>query len=131
MKVQLYLNNTNEKYVVMKENAERAYANGIVFPTTKYEYRYAKMENVNGAMHIPLRYIAKVNGFTVDCDIKAPNTKVTNATGEYLIISVGNNVITKYSADGILLSTTQAPLPLSFQNGITIALCASPMRLLA
>ncbi len=105
----------------MKQGAERAYVNGIVAPTTQYATGYAKMENINGTMQLPLRYIAEVNGFTVDYDADTEKTKVTNpADGTYLLITPGSNAVTKYAADRTLIGSSNAPLAFTIQNGVTM-----------
>ena len=66
--VNLFAKEEPQQCIVMKQDAEQAYVNGIIAPTTQYATGYAKMENINGTMQLPLRYIAEVNGFTVDYD---------------------------------------------------------------
>lgn len=120
MQVQLFFSPEFE-CVVMKENEERAAVNGLISLTTQYESGYAKMENINGTMQIPLRYIAEVNGLDVDYDLDTSKTKVSNPiTGEYIIITPGSALVTKYSVTGEKLFAGQAPLAFTNQNGITM-----------
>ena len=110
-----------QQYVVMKQGAEQAYVNGIVAPTTQYATGYATMENISGTMQLPLRYIAEVNGFTVDYNADTEKTKVTNpADGTYLLITPGSNVVTKHTANGTLVDSSNAPLVFTIQNGVTM-----------
>ena len=110
-----------QQYVVMKQGAEQAYVNGIIAPTTQYATGYAKMENISGTMQLPLRYIAEVNGFTVDYDADTEKTKVTNpADGTYLLITPGSNAVTKHMADGTLIGSSNAPLAFTMHNGVTM-----------
>ncbi len=110
-----------QQYVVMKQGAEQAYVNGIVAPTTQYATGYATMENISGTMQLPLRYIAEVNGFTVDYDADTEKTKVTNpADGTYLLITPGSNAVTKHTANGTLVDSSNAPLVFTIQNGVTM-----------
>ncbi len=107
--------------VVMKQGAEQAYVNGIVAPTTRYAAGYAKAENISGTMQMPLRYIAEVNGFTVDYDADTENIKVTNPSdGTYLLIILGNNIVTKHASDGTLIASSDIPLAFTVQNGVTV-----------
>ena len=71
---------------------------------------------------LPLRYLAEVNGLTVDYNDTTSQTKVTNpATGEYLMITPGSNIVTKHDASGAQISSSAAPAQLSLVNGITMA----------
>ena len=107
--------------VVMKQGAEQAYVNGFVAPTTRYAAGYAKAENISGTMQMPLRYIAEVNGFTVDYDADTENIKVTNPSdGTYLLIILGNNIVTKHASDGTLIASSDIPLAFTVHNGVTV-----------
>ncbi len=110
-----------QQYVVMKQSAEQAYVNGIVAPTTQYASGYAKMDNVSGTMQLPLRYIAEVNGFTVDYDENTGEIKVTSPADEtYLLITPNSSTVTKHTADGTLISSSDAPLAFTIENGVTM-----------
>ena len=107
--------------VVMKQGAEKAYVNGIVAPTTQYASGYAKMENINGTMQLPLRYIAEVNGFTVNYDENTGKTRVTNPEdGTYLLITPNSTTVTKHTADGTQIGSSDTPLAFSIKNGVTM-----------
>ncbi len=107
--------------VVMKQDAEKAYVNGIIAPTTQYTSGYAKPKNINGTMQLPLRYIAEVNGFAVNYDENTGKTKVTNPEdGTYLLITPNSTIVTKHMADGTQIGSSDAPLAFSIENGITM-----------
>ena len=110
-----------KKYVVMKQGAEKAYVNGIIAPTTQYASGYAKMENISGTMQLPLRYIAEVNGFTVNYDENTGKTRVTNPEdGTYLLITPNSTAVTKHTADGAQIGFSNTPLAFSIKNGVTM-----------
>ena len=107
--------------IVMKQDAEQAYVNGIVAPTTQYASGYAKPKNINGTMQLPLRYIAEVNGFTVNYDENTGKTAITNPEdGTYLLITPNSTTVTKHTADGTQIDSSDAPLAFSIENGITM-----------
>lgn len=111
----------NGTCVVMKQDAEQAYVNGVIAPTTKYATGYAKMENINGTMQMPLRYIAEVNDLVVVYDENTQKTKVIHPVSkEYLLITPGSKTVTKHTADGTLISSSEAPLAFAAQNGVTM-----------
>ena len=110
-----------KKYVVMKQGAEKAYVNGIIAPTTQYASGYAKMENISGTMQLPLRYIAEVNSFTVNYDENTGKTRVTNPEdGTYLLITPNSTTVTKHTADGTQIGSSDTPLAFSIKNGVTM-----------
>ena len=107
--------------VVMKENAEQAVVNGVLNPTTQYASGYAKMENTNGTMQMPLRYIAEVNHLAVYYDDNTNKTRVVNqVSGDFIMITQGSKSVTKHSSLGTVLFTAEAPLPFINQNGVTM-----------
>ena len=108
--------------LVMKANSDYAVLNGTFGHTTQYGDKYAQLSIVNGTSMLPLRYLAEVNGLTVDYNDTTSQTKVTNpATGEYLMITPGSNIVTKHDASGAQISSSAAPAQLSLVNGITMA----------
>ncbi len=112
---------STKQNVVMKQGAEKAYVNGIVAPTTQYASGYAKMENISGTMQLPLRYIAEVNGFTVNYDESTGKTRVTNQEdGTYLLITPNSTTVTKHTADGTQVGSSDTPLAFSIKNGVTM-----------
>lgn len=119
--VNLFAKEEPQQCIVMKQDAEQAYVNGIIAPTTQYATGYAKMENINGTMQLPLRYIAEVNGFTVDYDENTNEIKITNPTDEtYLLITPNSTTVTKHSADGTLIGSSNAPSAFTIENGVTM-----------
>ncbi len=81
-------------------------------------------------MHLPLRYIAEVNGFTVDYDADTEKNRVTNpADGTYLLITPGSNAVTKYAADRTLIGSSNAPLLLPYRTVSPWGRCVLPVRL--
>lgn len=114
-----------ENNLVMKENSDYAVLNGEIAHTTQYGSSYARLNIVNGTSMLPLRYLAEVNGLIVDYNETTTQTKVTNpATGDYLMITPGSDIVTKYSVSDSFISATKAPSPLVIEGGITMA----PMR---
>lgn len=111
-----------ENELVMKANSDYAVLNGTYGHTTQYGDKYAQLSIVNGTSMLPLRYLAEVNGLIVDYNDTTSQTKVTNPkTGEYLMITPGSNIVSKYSGSGTLISSSTAPAQLTLMNGITMA----------
>lgn len=110
-----------ENNIVMKKEQTQAYVNGELCPTTQYAAGAAALMSVDGAYVLPLRYIAEVNGMEVEY-LGGGQTKVVNkATGEYLVVNKGSDIMTKYGTDDKKLADFTAPGQIVLQNGITYA----------
>lgn len=111
-----------QNFVVMKEGAEQAVVNGTLAPTTKYATGYAKMVNINGTMQMPLRYIGEVNKFDIRYEESKNKIGVISPAGsiDLLFITPGSQRVEKYAWVDIYPAVSQAPLPFTIQNGVTM-----------
>lgn len=117
--INVTLNLTQDKIIIMKKEQTQAYIDGVLKPTTDYGNGImAKAMSKPEGYVLPLRFIGEKFGMTVEY-LGSGQTRITNIDGTSVVVNRDSTLIKKYNPDGTFRKDIESPVATFTEDGIT------------